>query len=143
MRFFHSMRRAHKNLPPETSKKMDAGLLMLRAGLGLSMLALHGLPHFQQFCREDTGLAALFGVSGRVILLLTFMAEIGGSLLLILGWFTRAAALVLATVMAIAFGVIHGASFEGEQSGELAFLYLIGTLVLALTGPGRYACDSR
>lgn len=40
-----------------------------------------------------------------------------------------------------AFVIVHRASFEGKQSEELAFLYLIAGLVMALAGPGRYDWD--
>jgi uncharacterized membrane protein YphA (DoxX/SURF4 family) len=38
---------------------------------------------------------------------------------------------------------VHGASFGGEQSGELAFLYIVGASALSIMGPGRFAWDQK
>lgn len=121
--------------------RMDAGLLLLRCGVGLTMLVLHGLPYLKHFEAEAGRFLPLLGLDGRVTLGLVIFAEVGCSLLLVVGLFTRPAALVLALVMAAAFIMVHGASFDGEQSGELAFMYLVGSGTLAFTGPGRFAWD--
>jgi putative oxidoreductase len=137
------MKRAQHKSQSATSRRLDAGLLLLRLGLGLAMIILHGVPHLQLLADKVPSFLPLFGIGGRATLVLAVVVEIGGAGLLIFGWFTRAAAIALATLMAVAFVVVHGASFEGEQSGELAFLYLICASVLTLTGPGRYGCDSK
>lgn len=121
--------------------RMDAGLLLLRCGVGLTMLVLHGLPYLKHFEAEAERFLPLLGLDGRVTLGLVIFAEVGCSLLLVVGLFTKPAALVLALVMAAAFIMVHGASFDGEQSGELAFMYLVGSGTLAFTGPGRFAWD--
>jgi putative oxidoreductase len=67
------------------------------------------------------------------------LAESVAALLLSAGLFTRWAAVALAANMVVAI-YFHAA--KGERS-ELAMFYLVAALVLALTGPGRWALDSR
>jgi putative oxidoreductase len=43
--------------------------------------------------------------------------------------------------MAVAFVCVHKGTLTGEHSGELAFLYLMGYVVLFLAGPGRASAD--
>ena len=135
------MKRSKKSsfTSPASTTRMDVGLLLMRLGLGLTMLMNHGLPYLEHFESEAGSFLPLPGMNGRVTLSLVILAEVGGSLLLVAGLFARLAALVLVLAMAAAFFVVHGASFEGEQSGELAFIYLISSGSLAFTGPGRFA----
>lgn len=138
------MRRASKKTDWSSgSFQQDAGLLLLRLGLGLPMLLQHGLPYWRHFQEEAPRFLPVFGLDPPTSLVLTIAAEVGASLLMIAGFFTRAAALLFAATMAVAFVVVHGASFQGEQSGELAFLYLVGAAALAIMGPGRFSWDCR
>jgi putative oxidoreductase len=136
------MRRTSKKTDRSTASfQQDAGLLLLRLGLGLPMLLQHGLPYWRQFQEEASSFLSVFGLDARTTLILAIAAEVGASLLMIAGLFTRAASLLFAATMAVAFVVVHGASFEGEQSGELAFLYFIGSASLIIMGPGRFSWD--
>ena len=136
------MRRISKKTDRSAASfQQDAGLLLLRLGLGLPMLLQHGLPYWRQFQEEASSFLSVFGLDARTTLVLTIAAEVGASLLMIAGLFTRAASLLFAATMAVAFVVVHGASFEGEQSGELAFLYFIGSASLIIMGPGRFSWD--
>jgi putative oxidoreductase len=123
------------------SFQQDAGLLLLRLGLGLPMLLQHGLPYWRHFQEEAPRFLSVSGLDAHTTLVLTIAAEVGASLLMIAGFFTRAASLLFATTMAVAFVVVHGASFQGEQSGELAFLYFVGAAALIIMGPGRFSWD--
>lgn len=136
------MRRTSKKTDRSAASfQQDAGLLLLRLGLGLPMLLQHGLPYWRQFQEEASSFLSVFGLDARTTLVLTIAAEVGASLLMIAGLFTRAASLLFAATMAVAFVVVHGASFQGEQSGELAFLYFIGSASLIIMGPGRFSWD--
>jgi putative oxidoreductase len=61
--------------------------------------------------------------------------------LLIAGLFTRLAALVLAATMGSAFFFVHKSALVGEQSGELAMVYLIAYVTLLFTGAGKFSVD--
>ena len=120
----------------------DLGLLVLRLWLGLTMLFNHGLAKLNGFETMAAKFPALFGLSGKVNLGLAIFAEVGCSALLILGLFTRFAALSLVITMAVAFFMVHkGAIAPGPGSGELAFVYLAGFATLLLAGGGRYSVD--
>ena len=119
----------------------DIGLLLLRCGTGLPMLACHGMPYLLHFDQEAAQFLPLFGMDGPTTLVLSILSEVGAAFLMVAGRFTRLAALALAFTMAVAFVKVHGASFKGEQSGETAFLYLVGAATVAIRGPGRFAWD--
>lgn len=120
---------------------LDAGLLLLRLGLALPMLVHHGLPYLSHYEQEAARFLPLFGFDARTTLLLAIVAEVGAAFLMIVGLYTRLASLLLAFTMAVAFVMVHGASFEGEQSGELAFVYLVGASALGIMGSGRFSWD--
>jgi putative oxidoreductase len=119
--------------------QLDAALLLLRLGVSSCMMLLHGLPYLINFESEAGRFQPLFGFSARDTITVAVAAEVGGSIFVALGVFTRFAAFVLAMVMFIAFAYVHGASFSGEQSGELAFLYFVGFLTLVVAGGGRFS----
>jgi uncharacterized membrane protein YphA (DoxX/SURF4 family) len=43
--------------------------------------------------------------------------------------------------MGVAFIAIHRGALTGEHSGELAYLYLVAFVVLAIMGSGRFAAE--
>ncbi len=117
------------------------GLLVMRAALGLSMLLLHGLPKFQSYAEKAESFPGVFGMPSNVALGLAIFAEVGCSALLVIGFLTRFAALNLAVTMGVAFFVVHGGALSGDNSGELAFTYLVGFTTLFFTGAGGFSID--
>lgn len=77
----------------------------------------------------------LFWVAGVI--------EMIGSLLLLVGLFTRAAAFVLAGEMAIAYWMIHAPEsvFPVINRGESAILFCFIFLLFTATGPGAWSVD--
>jgi len=71
------------------------------------------------------------------------MKQAGPPRLLVVGTFTRLAALGGAVTMAVAFFLVHGGKLSGQNSGEMAFLYLVGFVAIFLTGPGCFALDTK
>ena len=122
-------------------KSPAAGLLILRASVGLSMLLLHGRGKLLNFSATAEKFPALFGLSPTVNAGLAVFAEVVCSALLIAGLFTRLAALVLAITMATAFFMVHKAALVGPGSGELALVYLFAYATLLFTGAGKYSVD--
>lgn len=94
---------------------------------------LFGVPHIAMF--DGLSLASLLGAAGVI--------EVVGGLLLLVGLFTRPAALVLAIQMAFAYGIAHAgkALLPIHNQGELALVYLVVFLYIAAAGPGRFALD--
>lgn len=123
----------------------DFGLLVLRVWLGLSMLLIHGLAKLQAFSstlamfKDRMGIPAPLGVCA-------ILAESACSVLLVLGLATRPAAIFLAVTMGVAFAKVHKMMLvapPGAQTGELAFVYLGGFVVLFLAGAGRFSVDEK
>lgn len=121
-------------------QSVDFGLLLLRLTLGLTMLFNHGLGKLKAFSSMAPNFMPVLG-SPHLGLGLTVFAEVGCAALLVLGFFTRFAALVLSIVMAVAFFVAHKASLSGESSGEMALLYLVGFLTITFAGAGKFSAD--
>src|SRR6185369_1725135 len=119
----------------------DAGLLVLRLWLGLSLLILHGWGKLSTFQSLSGKFADPLGIGTQASLSLAVFGEVVGSLLLVLGLFARFAALSSASVMAVAFFFAHKMALKGSGSGELAFIYLAGFVTLLIAGPGRFAVD--
>ncbi|MGW7135239.1 DoxX family protein [Streptomyces xanthophaeus] len=124
----------------------DAGLLLLRLVLGLTMAAHGSQKLFGWFGGGGiSGTGQFFTASGYpagdAMAVLAGLTETLGGLALALGLLTplAAAALVGTLVNAIA---VHGAgSFFAPEGIEYELLLTAGAAVLALTGPGRYAAD--
>lgn len=135
------MRRISKKGFLNAPLQQDIGLLLLRLGMGLPMLGYHGIPYLSDFDQEAARFLPLFGLDSRSCLVMVIAAEVAAAFLMVVGLFTRLASLALATTMATAFFIVHGASFGGEQSGELAYLYLVAALAIGIMGPGRFAWD--
>lgn len=124
-------------------RSTDIALLVLRIWLGLSMFILHGMGKFQKFSTLSGSFPDPLNVGSSTSLGLAILAEFVGSLLLIVGAFTRSASVLLIATMSVAAFIIHKATFTGEANGELALLYLAGYVTLFLAGGGRFALDER
>ncbi len=121
----------------------DAALLVLRVWLGLSMLGLHGWGKLTKLVSGSTAFSDPFGIGQTPTLVLAILAEVGCAALLLLGLWTRLAALLLVVTMGVAFFISHGAKLSGLGNGELAFLYLAGFVTLLIAGGGRFGFDRK
>lgn len=114
------------------------GQLALRVSFGAFML-VHGLPKLQGFAEMADGFPDPLGIGSRFSLIAAIAAELGCSVLLILGLGTRLAALPLAFTMFVAFVVVHGS--DPWQKKELAAVYFVAYVVIFLLGPGKFSLD--
>lgn len=122
---------------------VDLGLLALRAWLGLTMLLNHGWAKLMGFQAKAGAFPDPLGIGSTASLGLAVFAEVACAALLVLGLFTRFAALALSINMIVAFFLVHNGALSGERSGELAFIYLAGFVALFLSGGGRLSLDGR
>lgn len=128
----------------DTSRATDVGLLILRLGFGLTLAFAHGLgkiPPSQGFI--DGAVAGMGLPAPTLFAWLAALSEFVGGLLIAVGLLTRPAAVFVAMTMAVAFLVAHGGALTGDNSGEMAFLYLVASVALAFTGAGRLSLDAR
>src|SRR5690606_697247 len=119
----------------------DFGLLILRVVMGFCMIYGHGWGKFGRlFGSEEIKFADPFGLGPAFSLALAAFADVLCELLVMLGLFTRAAAIPLIITMVTAFFVAHLDDPLGQQ--EKVVLVAGAYLPLVFTGAGRYSSDS-
>lgn len=130
----------------DSTRALDAARLLLRVILGVLIL-LHGIskirggPGFILDIVDKAGLPEPFGY-------LVYVGEVVAPILVIIGLFTRAAALVIALNMIIAIFLVHLPQFftladSGGWALELQGLYVVVAVCVSLLGAGRYSVGGR
>lgn len=124
-----------------TQRTDDSGKLLLRLAIG-GLMFFHGLAKvrdntFVEDAVSGAGLPAWMSYG-------VFIGEIVAPLLLIIGLFTRTAALLIVADMAVALVLVHANELtnltrSGGLAIELPLLFLLGAAAIALVGPGRFA----
>ena len=107
------------------------------------MLLLHGWMKIANFDSMSGKFLDLMGIGSKASLMMAIFGEAVCSILLILGLFTRFAALGLMITMTVAFTMGHKGVLKGPGSGEMAFLYLATYVTLFLAGPGKFSVDAK
>ena len=120
----------------------DLPKLLLRIVLG-GLLLLHGIGKLHGGIDSILGAVAKAGLPAGFAYLV-YVGELVAPLLLIVGVWTRAAALVVVVNMLVAVALVHGADLakltpSGGWALELQAFYLATALAVALLGAGRYA----
>ena len=120
----------------------DLGKLILRLALGGTVLT-HGVMKVIGGPAFIVGLVTKAGLP-QPIAYLVYVGEVLAPLLIIVGVWTRPAALVLAGNMAVAVWLVHMHQFFTlNQSGgwalELQGMYFFSAHAIALLGAGRYS----
>lgn len=120
----------------------DAGKLLLRVSVGLLML-LHGVFKIDSGVGFIAGMLQGAGLPGALAYL-AYVGELLAPALMIIGLWTRPAALLVAVNMVVAIALVHmGQLFSLTKQGgwalELQGLFLFGALAVALLGAGRYS----
>ena len=130
-------------MPPSgTAPRIDAGLLLLRFGVG-GLLLFHGIYKITH------GVGWIAGPLGGVglppwVAYGVYVGEVIAPVLLILGLWTRLAGLLIAFDLFMAIFLARRGDIAkiNEMGGawaiEVELLFLVGGLTLALTGGGRY-----
>ncbi len=130
-----------KYLKPTTlSNQVSVAILVLRTGFALLMIP-HGYDKLQSFLAGNHDFPDPLHVTPLVSQGLTVFAELLCSILLLLGLFTRPAALILAVCMLVIVFIIQLNDPLGDK--EHALMYLIGYVVVLLTGAGKYSLDAK
>jgi putative oxidoreductase len=129
-------------IPSDDSDLTSMALLVARLWFGLTMLFNHGFDKLANFNDKVGTFHDPLGFGQEASLVLVIAAEVLGSLLLTVGFMTRIAAAVLVIDMFVAFLMVHKTALTGAQSGELAFLYLAGYVVLVIAGGGLFSLDT-
>src|SRR5215204_6482472 len=122
--------------------KRDLGLLLLRLGAGVTLMA-HGYPKLFGGPESFAQALAQMGIpEPQVAAVLAGLAEFGGGLGLALGLGTRPAGLLAAANMAVAARKAHWPQgFYGQGGYEFPVLLGVVGAALTLTGPGAISID--
>jgi len=120
----------------------DAGKLLLRLSIGI-LLLMHGLFKLANGIEPITTLVQAQGWPAWIAFGV-FIGEIIAPSLLIIGVLTRAGALVIVFNMGLAVYLAHSSQIltltkTGGWALELQGLFLMGALVVALLGAGRFS----
>ena len=110
--------------------RIMSGLLFLQHGTAKHLK----FPVVPMFAKLDP--VSMLGAAGAL--------EIVGSLLLILGLFTRTTAFIMSGFMAVAYFMAHAnrGFYPILNGGELAILYCFVFLYIAAAGPGPWSYDA-
>ncbi len=130
------------------------GILALRLLTGLMMLIGHGIPKLMDYsARKDLFYVPDFFplnfMSPPLSLMASISAEVGASILIILGIATRPAAFILGFSMVVAvFGFHADAPWFVKpptyvDAKELGLLYLIPMIAIIFSGGGLFSADSQ
>ncbi|MEZ4287547.1 MAG: DoxX family protein [Polyangiales bacterium] len=119
----------------------DGGKCLLRVAVGALMLT-HGVPKLLHYETMKGQFPDPIGLGSDLSLLLAMGAEVGCAALLILGLFTRIAALPLAFTMGVAC-YVHLSKGDDFSAVELPLLYGIAYLSIFLMGPGAPSIDRK
>ena len=127
----------------QLSDRLDAGILVPRAGIGSMFVVVHGSSKVVDGITLWRGLGGAFN---RLIGLncapafwgfLAMLAEFGGGLCLIVGIFFRpACAAILFTMFVAALSIVRGG--YGFNSASQPVELGIAVAALLLTGPGKF-----
>lgn len=120
----------------------DAAKLLLRASLAIIIL-FHGIAKLTGGVGFIGGMLAKAGLP-EALAYLVYVGEVAAPLMILVGVFTRPAALVIAANMIVAILLVHTAEFFTlNQSGgwalELQAMFFVVAVAVALLGAGRYS----
>lgn len=126
------------------STKYSAGafnmaMLILRLSTGLLMMN-HGYDKLIYFSERHNSFMNFMGIGSTLSLALVIFSEFFCSLFLVLGLFTRFAAIPLIISTSVALFKIQNGDVFGK--GEMPALYLSAFIVLLFVGPGKVSVDN-
>ena len=117
----------------------DSAILFMRIFIGAMMLT-HGIGKLQNYNAIVNSFPDPLGIGSPVSFAIITFVEVGCSVLIIIGLFTRLATLPLIFGMFVAtFIAFPDKSFA---AGELSFVYMGIYIMLLISGGGRYAIDA-
>jgi putative oxidoreductase len=124
----------------------DIGKLVLRLTLG-TLILLHGIAKLMHGIGPIEGMVTAMGMPGFVAYGV-YAGEVLGPLLLIVGFYARIGATLIAVNMIFAFALAHTGELTSlSQTGgwalELQGMFLFTAIALALMGPGRISVNRR
>lgn len=124
----------------------DMGKLILRLTLGVLIL-LHGIDKLVHGVGPIQGMVTGAGLPA-FLAYGVYLGEVLGPVLLILGFYARIGAVLIALNMIVAIGLAHSGEIftlnnHGAWAIELQGMYLLSAVALAIMGPGSIGINRR
>lgn len=118
----------------------DIMQLIVRIGIPLMLIANHGYPKLMKlFSGDNIQFMNVFGMGETTSFVLVTISEFFCASLVIIGLFTRGAAVVLTIQFLILVFHIHWA--DALAIKELPIIYLVTFTYFLFMGPGKYSLD--
>lgn len=118
----------------------DLALAILRIAFS-GMLLTHGIPKISMLLDNPSGFADPIGIGATLSLILAIIGEVVAPIFVLIGLKTKIATIPIIMTMAVAVFIVHAQ--DNFATKEKALLFMIGFIVIALAGAGRYAFDGR
>ncbi|OBX25756.1 putative oxidoreductase [Gelidibacter algens] len=118
----------------------DLALAILRVSFS-GMILTHGIPKINMLLENASGFPDPIGIGSTASLVLAIIGEVVAPIFVLIGFKTRIAAIPVVITMAVAAFVVH--INDDFATKEMALLYLLAFVVIALVGAGRYSVDGR
>lgn len=124
----------------------DLGKFILRATLAILML-LHGIAKISNGVSGIEGMLTGRGLPGAIAYLV-YVGEVLAPIMILLGFWTRLGAFIIAGNMIVAVWLVHmGDLFQLTKTGgwalELQAFYFFGAIAVMLLGAGAYSIGGR
>lgn len=124
----------------------STGKLILRLALG-TLILLHGIAKLMGGVGGLSGMVTAAGLPAFVTYGV-YVGEVVAPILVLLGWYSRIGAALIAINMLFAIALAHRADLFviGKMGGwalELQGMFLFTAIALALMGPGRFSLNGK
>ncbi|HTZ60914.1 MAG TPA: DoxX family protein [Acidobacteriaceae bacterium] len=123
-------------------RNVGIGLLILRAGAGLSLFLKHGLEKLTGYSTMVQHFPDPLHVGAHFGLAFALVSDGICSMLVFLGLATRPAAAWILINLLTAFFFVHHAAFFTQSHVELVALYIVIFAAILFTGPGYLSLDA-
>jgi putative oxidoreductase len=124
----------------------DSGKLILRLALG-ALILLHGVAKLMGGVGGLSGMVTAAGLPAFVAYGV-YVGEVIAPILVLLGWYARIGAALIAINMLFAIALAHRAELfalgnSGGWALELQGMFLFTAIAIALMGPGRFSLNGK
>ena len=124
-----------------SSFQLNVGLLAFRVAVSLSMLHTHGLKKVLHFEESIAHIPDPFGIGGFLSTLIAIAANIGCTIMVSLGLFTRLASLIILSVTLVGFFIVHGGDPWAVR--DVPLMYSLAFRLIAWMGAGKFSLDAK
>ncbi|WP_342706108.1 DoxX family protein [Burkholderia arboris] len=114
----------------------DLGLLFLRVTASVLLIVVHGLPKVVHYTAEAAVIEDPFHLGRTLSILFAIFAEVVCPVFMIVGVWSRLAALPVMIITVVALAFVH--PDWSLRDGQFAWMLLILFGTIAIAGAGRY-----